>query len=100
MGGQKKNHFVSVRFSNEEKEQLKQLAAVHQKTLSEMVRAATLETIGLSRRRIIPEVNRRIYFELAKVSEQLERGGMDSGTLNSLQQLLNEIRRELVGIAP
>jgi hypothetical protein len=100
MEEKKKNHFVSVRFSTEEKEELKKIAAAHQKTLSEMVRAVTLESIGASRRRFVPEINRKLYFELGKVSEQIRLNETSSSGLNSLQELLNQIRRELLGLDP
>jgi hypothetical protein len=94
----KKNYFVSVRFSYDEKEQIKSLAILQQKTLSEMIRVATLEAISLSRGKIVPEVNRQIYFQLGKMAEYLETSEMDEAALNSLQELLKEIRRELLGL--
>lgn len=95
---EKRNHFVSVRFSTDEKEKLKNLAVAHQKTLSEMVRSVTLGTLSLSRAKIIPQVNRKLYFELGKVSEKLEKSEISSEALNELQRLLNEVRRELLGL--
>jgi hypothetical protein len=94
----KKNYFVSVRFSYDEKEQIKSLAILHQKTLSEMIRVATLEAIGSSRRKIVPEVNRQVYFQLGKIAEYLETSEMDEAVLNSIQELIREIRRELLGL--
>jgi len=96
----KKSSLVGVRFSPEEKEKLKELAAGQKKNLSEMLRGMVLKQMERTSHKIVPEVNRRVYFELGKVSEQLETSGMNPGTLNDLQELLNEIRRELVGIAP
>jgi hypothetical protein len=94
----KRNHFLSVRFSTQEKEHLKKLAVTRQQTLSELVRTVTLGTTSLSQRKFVPQVNRHLYFELGKVSERLQMIQPRSDALNEIQELLDQIGRELIGI--
>lgn len=93
-----KTSLIGVRFLPEEKEKLKQLALVQHQTLSEMLRSMILQQISRSSHRIIPEVNREVYFQLGKMAEYLETSEIDEATLNSFQELLKEIRRELLGL--
>ena len=95
-----RDNFVSVRFSIEEKEHLLKLAAQRNQTLSELVRAVTLRRMGLSRQKIVPEVNRRLYFQLGEALEQLPTASCegDAEEIHRLERLLNEIRGALVGI--
>jgi hypothetical protein len=93
---------IGVRFLPEEKQKLKALAVEQGKTLSEIVRAATISAIGKSRTRVVPEVNRRLYFELGKISELLQgtAGEETPETWSHLQEMLAEIRQELLGLDP
>ena len=96
----KKSSLVGVRFFPEEKQKLKQLAAQQNKSLSQLIRAAALRTTEMSRRKVIPEVNRRLYFELGKVSEKLQTANSQQSaeSSNTLQELLAQVRRELMGM--
>jgi hypothetical protein len=89
---------VTVRLSPEEKEQLKELAAVQKKTLSELLRGIVLRQMERTHRKSVPEVNRKLYFELGQVSEKLQTSQISAEVLNDLQGLLDEVRRELLGI--
>jgi hypothetical protein len=95
-----RDNFVSVRFSTEEKEHLLELAAERNQTLSELVRTVTLGMTGLSRQKILPEVNRRLYFQLGEALEQLAAAACEGNAegIYQLQRLLNEVRGVLLGI--
>jgi myo-inositol catabolism protein IolC len=94
----KKSSLVGVRFLPEEKEQLKELAAAQKKTLSELLRAIVLRQMERTHRKSVPEVNRKLYFELGQLSEKLQMSQISSEALNDLQGLLDQVRRELLGI--
>ncbi|MGK7874476.1 MAG: conjugal transfer protein [Xenococcaceae cyanobacterium] len=96
----KRNNFLSVRFSTEEKEQLKKLAATRHQTLSELVRTVTLERTDLSRQKIIPQVNRRLYFELGEVLERLQGASREPNAESAahLQRILQQLRGTLLGM--
>ena len=95
-----RNNFVSVRFSTEEKEHLLKLAAERNQTLSELVRTVTLGKTALSRQKIVPELNRRLYFQLGAVLEQLPAAGREGNaeSIHHLQRLVNEVRGALIGL--
>jgi len=94
----KKNSLVTIRFLPNEKEKLKQLAAEQKKTLSELVRAIALQRIERLNKKVVPEINRRLYFKLGQVSEKLQTLETRSEALKESQELLNEVRKELVGL--
>ena len=95
----KKSSLVGVRFLPSEKEKLKQLAAEQKKTLSELIRAIALQQIeSLNQKKVVPEINRRHYFKLGQVSEKLQTLETSSEALKESQKLLNEVRKELVGL--
>ena len=94
----KKISLVGVRFLPEEKEKLKELAAEQKKTLSELLRAIVLRQMERTNSKIVPEVNRKLYFELGQVSGKLQTSEITSEALNELQELLNKVRRELLGL--
>ena len=96
----KRNEFLSVRFSTEEKEQLKKLAAARHQTLSELVRSVTLERTDLSRQKIIPQVNRKLYFELGEVLERLQGASREANAESAahLQRILQQLRGTLLGM--
>jgi hypothetical protein len=87
-----------VRFLPEEKKKLKELAAEQKKTLSELLRTIVLRQMERSNSKIVPEVNRKLYFDLGQVSRKLQASEITSEALNELQELLNKVRRELLGL--
>jgi hypothetical protein len=94
----KKSSLVGVRFLSSEKEKLKQLAAEQKKTLSELIRAITLQQTDRLNKKVVPEINRKLYFELGQVSKKLQILEASSEALKEFQELLNEVRRKLVGL--
>ena len=89
---------VSVRFLPEEKEQLMQRASDQRISLSELLRAIALRPNEKSRIKFVPEVNRRLYFQLGQISEKLQTIEGSSDSLNEIQELLNEVRKVLMGM--
>ena len=94
----KKSSLVGVRFLPSEKEKLKQLAAEQKKTLSELIRAIALQQTDRLNKKVVPEINRKLYFELGQVSKKLQTLEASSEALKEFQELLNEVRRKLVGL--
>jgi len=94
----KKSSLVGVRFLPSEKEKLKQLAAEQKKTLSELIRAIALQQTDRLNKKVVPEINRKLYFELGQVSKKLQTFEASSEALKEFQELLNEVRRKLVGL--
>jgi hypothetical protein len=95
----KKNSLVAIRFLPNEKKKLKQLAVEQKKTLSELLRAIAFQHIeSLNQKKVVPEINRRLYFKLGQVSEKLKTLETSSEALKESQELLNEVRKELVGL--
>jgi hypothetical protein len=94
----KKSSLVGVRFLPSEKEKLKQLAAEQKKTLSELIRAIALQQTDRLNKKVVPEINRKLYFELGQVSKKLQALEASSEALKEFQELLNEVRRKLVGL--
>jgi CCR4-NOT transcriptional regulation complex NOT5 subunit len=94
----KKNSLVTIRFLPNEKEKLKQLAAEQKKNLSELIREIALQETDRLNTKIVPEINRRLYFKLGQVSKKLQTLEISSEALNEFQELLNKVRRELVGL--
>ncbi len=94
----KRSNLVGIRFLPNEKEKLKQLAAEQKKTLSELIREIALQETDRLNTRIVPEINRRLYFKLGQASEKLQTLEISSEVLNEFQELLNKVRRELVGL--
>ena len=69
----KKSSLVAIRFLPNEKKKLKQLAVEQKKTLSGWLRAIALQQIeSLNQKKVVPEINRRLYFKLGQVSEKLQ----------------------------
>nr|ADN12960.1 hypothetical protein Cyan7822_0946 [Gloeothece verrucosa PCC 7822] len=97
---QQRTDIVSVRFLPEEKEKLAQIAAQRNITVSGLVRLNALAQSDNSHIKFVPEVNRKLYFELGKVAEKLQENELNNDSLNSLYSLLNEVRKELIGIKP
>ena len=93
-----KSSLVGVRFLPSEKEKLKQLAAEQKKTLSELIRAIALQQTDRLNKKVVPEINRKLYFELGQVSKKLQTFEASSEALKEFQELLNEVRRKLVGL--
>ena len=96
----KKSSLVGVRFLPSEKEKLKQLAAEQKKTLSELIRAIALQQTDRLNKKVVPEINRKLYFELGQLSKKLQTLEASSEALKKFQELLNEVRRKLVGLDP
>ncbi len=94
----KRSSLVGVRFLPEEKQKLQEVAARQRITLSELLRLAALGYLEITSRKLIPEVNRKVYFELGRISEQLQVIEPRNEVLLALQKLLNEVRRELLGL--
>jgi len=94
----KRNSVVSVRFLPEEKEQLIQRASDQRISLSELLRAIALQRIERLNKKVVPKINRRLYFKLGQVSEKIQMLEMSSEALKESQELLNEVRKELVGL--
>ena len=94
----KKSSLVGVRFLPSEKEKLKQLAAEQKKTLSELIRAIALQQTDRLNKKVVSEINRKLYFELGQVSKKLQALEASSEALKEFQELLNEVRRKLVGL--
>ena len=95
----KKSSLVAIRFLPNEKKKLKQLAVEQKKTLSGWLRAIALQQIeSLNQKKVVPEINRRLYFKLGQVSEKLQTLETSSEALKESQKLLNEVRKELVGL--
>lgn len=80
------------------KRKLAQQAAQQNITLSGLVRLNALAQSNNSRIKFVPEVNRKLYFELGKIAEKLQDKEANKDSLNSLYLLLNEVRKELMGI--
>jgi hypothetical protein len=97
-GKHNRSSVVSVRLLPEEKQQLTKRAAEQHISLSQLLRLTALKQIEKTRIKFVPEVNRRLYFQLGKILEQLQTIETDSDFLNDLQELLNEVRRELIDI--
>ena len=95
----KKSNLVGVRFAPEEKLKLKELADEQKINLSELLRAIALQQIERTNRRFVPEVNRKLYFELGQVSEKLQTSQISSEMLHKLQDLLNQVRTEFLGLS-
>lgn len=95
----KKSSLVGVRFLPEEKQKLQELASEQHQTLSELIRANTLKQMA-RRRKFVPEVNRKLYLELGKISEYLQTLEMNSEDLIELQELLKQVKSELIGLEP
>ncbi|ACK72252.1 hypothetical protein PCC7424_3873 [Gloeothece citriformis PCC 7424] len=89
---------VSVRFLPKEKQHLTERAVQQQTTVSELLRLNVLTQNDKSRHKSVPEVNRRLYFELEKISEQLQTIEPSTDSLTKLQNLLDEVRKELLGM--
>ena len=66
--------------------------------MSELVRAIALQRIERLNKKVVPEINRRLYFKLGQVSEKLQTLETRSEALKESQELLNEVRKELVGL--
>jgi hypothetical protein len=95
----KKSSLVAIRFLPNEKKKLKQLAVEQKKTLSGWLRAIALQQIeSLNQKKVVPEINRKLYFELGQVSKKLQTFEASSEALKEFQELLNEVRRKLVGL--
>ena len=95
----KKSSLVAIRFLPNEKKKLKQLAVEQKKTLSGWLRAIALQQIeSLNQKKVVPEINRKLYFELGQVSKKLQALEASSEALKEFQELLNEVRRKLVGL--
>jgi hypothetical protein len=94
----KKTSFVGVRFLPEEKQRLQEIALQESMTLSNLVRAASLCYLPRSSKKVVPEINRKAYFELGKISELIQTNQLTLYMLLDLYKLLNEVRRELLGL--
>lgn len=92
-----KTQSVTVRLSPEEKARLQELAVQQNQTLSQFMRTAALELIELSRRQPVPAVNRQLYYDLGKISEQIQLLP-DAEKGSDLQTLLDQVRRKLLGL--
>jgi hypothetical protein len=95
----KSQNLVGVRFAPEEKLKLKELADEQKINLSELLRAIALQQIERTNRRFVPEVNRKLYFELGQVSAKLQTSQISSEMLHELEELLNQVRTELLGLS-
>ncbi|MEG3437475.1 hypothetical protein V0288_10125 [Pannus brasiliensis CCIBt3594] len=103
-----KDSVVSVRFLREEKQRLTEIATEQHRSLSEMIRsnwrsqrfAPALGHLKRERKKIVPEVNRKLYFELGKISERLQDEELDRAALVDLEKFLVRVRRELLGLEP
>lgn len=93
-----RSSLVGVRFLPEEKQKLQEVAKQEKMTLSGWVRSTVLNELEKVNRPLVPEVNREIYFELGRISEQIQTIETSSFALQDLQKLLNEVRRELLGL--
>lgn len=67
-----KSSLVGVRFFPEEKRKLQEIARQQRTTLSDLLRLAALGHLERTNRKWVPEVNRKIYFELGRISEKLQ----------------------------
>ena len=94
----KKDYGISIRFSQEEKEELARIASSNKLTLSEFVRQSALDTLKLSTRQTIPEVNRCLYFEMGKITEYMYINGINKEVTKNLKKLIDDIRIELIGL--
>jgi hypothetical protein len=77
---------------------LQEIARQQRTTLSDLLRLAALGHLERTNRKWVPEVNRKIYFELGRISEKLQEIESSSNAWLALQKLLNEVRRELLGL--
>lgn len=94
----KKNSLVGVRFAPEEKHKLKALADKQNINLSELLRAIALQQMERTNRKFVPEVNRKLYFELGQVLEKLQTSQISAEMLHRLEELLNQVRTALLGL--
>lgn len=97
---EKRSSLVGVRFLPEEKQKLQELAVEQYQTLSELIRVNALKPMEKTRRKFVPEMNRKLYLELGKISEYIKTLEINSEDLIELQELLDNVRRELIGIEP
>ncbi len=99
-GGGNKSSLVGVRFSPEEKTRLQEMATRQNRTLSELIRSLSLGHLERERKKIVPELNRKFYFELGEISGRLQDIEPDSPALVDLENLLRRVQREILGLEP
>ncbi len=96
----KRDRMVSLRFSPEEKRRLTEMAKKQHLSLSELLRQLALGYLDRERDKIVPEVNRKLYFELGEISERMRDGESDPSVYIDLEKFLVRVRRELLGLDP
>jgi hypothetical protein len=89
---------VSVRFLPEEKEYLNHLAKEQHLTLSQFLRLTALKQVSKMNINYVPQVNRQLYQQLGRVAETVQTTELSSDLITALQELLDEVRRELIGL--
>ncbi len=94
----RKSSQIGIRFSSEEKRRLEERAREEKKTLSELIRSAVLHSIRNDRDKLTPELERKVYFALGKITEYLQTIDVDAGEVNEIQELVNATRRKLLGL--
>jgi antitoxin component of RelBE/YafQ-DinJ toxin-antitoxin module len=100
------NSFIKVRISPVEKEKLRQIAEKHGLSVSEVIRRAVfgLKIEDTPLRPVVPEINRQLYLELAKINQYLDEMSntqlteLEPQWLRGLTILLAEVRLELLGL--
>ncbi|MDV3001110.1 MAG: hypothetical protein N5P05_002716 [Chroococcopsis gigantea SAG 12.99] len=93
----KKTTIVGVRLAIEEKRKLQEIASLHYQTISDFIRMNALNLIN-SERKVVPEINRKLYFELGEISEYIQTMQIVPEERIKLQESLDRIRGELIGL--
>lgn len=93
-----KSSSIGIRFSSDEKRRLEERAREEKKTMSELIRSAVLEHTRKDSDRLAPELQRKVYFALGKITEYLQTLDADASEVNEIQELVNATRRKLLGL--
>ncbi len=93
----KKTTIIGVRLAIEEKRKLQEIASLHYQTISDFIRMNALKLIN-SERKIVPEINRKLYFQLGEISEYIQTMQIVPEERIKLQESLDGIRTELIGL--
>ncbi|MDV3002849.1 MAG: hypothetical protein N5P05_004504 (plasmid) [Chroococcopsis gigantea SAG 12.99] len=93
----KKTGVVVVRFKEEDKRELIERADAQYQSLSEFIRNKVLKTTW-TKTKIVPQINRTLYFQLGEIAEYIQTLQIATEARNQLQESLDRIRSELIGL--
>ena len=94
----RKEQTLTVRLSRDEKTKIASIAKQNNLTISKLARSIILESIDKADYQDLTEIKQKTYFLLGKITVLLRSLDNSAEEIHSINELINQVRRELIKI--